>query len=182
MGTTGGTEAMSEFDVSYQGLDEFSAMLRGLPDKTRKSILRRSAQITENLIGILLRRSTQSWSNQPRFDVKSRYTASSVSVGASTSSEIYPLVDEGTRPHIIEPRGEGYPLRFSEGYKAKTSPGVLYGYPGGPTGGTVRAMRVRHPGTRARRISQGVMNAALKSLRSNMEKLWSKAFGEAVKK
>ncbi len=171
-----------QLGVEYKGLDEYAAMLRGLPARVRRPILERAAQVTQNIIRINLNRSTATWRNKPTFDVKSRVTDTSLSVTADTDSDIYRYVDEGTRPHTIEPRGSGYPLRFQTGYSAKTRPNVLSSSAGGASGPYVRAWSVRHPGTTPRRISQGVMRAALDALRSTLNTLWEKAVRQAVRR
>ena len=171
-----------QLGVEYKGLDEYSAMLRGLPSEVRAPLLKRAAQITQNIIRLNLNRSTATWKHKPMFDIKSKTTDRDVSVTADTDSDIYRYVDEGTRRHTIEPRGSGYPLRFRTGYAAKTRPNVLSSGQGGASGPYVRAWSVQHPGTTPRRISQGTMRAALNALRSALDTLWQKAVQQAVKR
>jgi hypothetical protein len=65
------------------------------------------------------------------------------------SAKIYDFVNEGTRPHLIRPVRAKL-LVFQQSYSPKTSPGVIGSGTGGPSGGTVVARTVKHPGSKGR--------------------------------
>ena len=135
-------------------LDEWLRLLKILPEQMRiKAITPVSKQIGRELMR-RFQRTVQTWRHRPRFEVLEEVGPNQVSVLAGTDDEIYNYVDKGTRPHIIEPKGTGYPLRFQSMYQAKTIPGVIGSQQGGPSGPYVGAYRVRHPGTRARRFTE----------------------------
>ena len=152
MGSIGGAK-MSEVTVEHN-IDNWQRALDLLPQDVRQRAMKQAAQTAGREMLRRFRRTTGSWRHKPHFEVLQESTPSSVTVMAGTDDPIYRFVDQGTRPHTIEPIGQGYPLRFQEGYRAKTMPGVLGSSQGGPTGATVRAMRVRHPGTKPRGFTQ----------------------------
>lgn len=86
-----------------------------------------------------------------------------------TIEDLWTSLDKtGTRPHIIKPKGKGYPLRFKWGgkgsYKPKTVRGGRFRGPGKVVGGKqVAFMRVKHPGTKPRKFTERI-NKDLRSL------------------
>jgi hypothetical protein len=100
----------------------------------------------------------KSWKNQPEFRVRKTIRLENMRVyvyPAGPNAEIWKYVSLGTRPHIIKPKGAGYPLRFKWGgygsYKPRTTTSGGYNGPGKVAGGkTVHFMRVNHPGNKAR--------------------------------
>ena len=82
--------------------------------------------------------------------------------GNWTIGELWEALDrKGTKPHIIKPRGKGYPLRFKWGgpgsYKPKTVRGGRFRGPGKVVGGKeVRAKQVKHPGTKPRHFTERI--------------------------
>ena len=84
---------------------------------------------------------TQTWKSRPSFNIRSGEWERII----STNSEIFGYVDEGTRPHRIEPRNAPR-LSFQSGYARKTVPHVIASRPGGAFGGTVYSLGVNHPG------------------------------------
>ncbi len=93
---------------------------------------------------------TRTWKHQPDFTATGGSDGISQIVG--TDDRIYGYVDEGTRPHLIRPRGRF--LRFASGYRAKTSPNTIGSRSGGAFGSTVYARAVRHPGTKPRNFTR----------------------------
>src|SRR5678816_3795076 len=59
--------------------------------------------------------STSTWSHKPDFTIKQ----TSAGVEISTDSEIFGFVDQGTKPHVIEPKSANV-LAFQSGYAAKS--------------------------------------------------------------
>jgi hypothetical protein len=98
------------------------------------------------------RETTRSWKNKPKFELVTSVDPN-VEVLVGTDDKIYGYVNDGTKPHIIKPKGR-WPLRFKWGgkgsYKPKTKPRIIGSTPGGPSGPEVVALTVHHPGTEAR--------------------------------
>jgi len=94
----------------------------------------------------LLEEATRTWDNQPEFEQV--WLKDGVVIG--TDDEVFQFVDEGTKPHIIEPKRPGGLLRFRTGYIAKTLPNHLGSWGGGANGSVVIRRSVRHPGTKPR--------------------------------
>ena len=118
-------------------------------------------------------RTVKSWAKKPEFEVQQSLKGGpSVLVG--TDDVVYLFVDEGTRPHIIAPKGP-WPLRFQTGYKAKTSPGVLDSGSGGKFGPERRALVVHHPGTEARGFSAKIAAEHEKLFKRAMERAMVRA-------
>ena len=70
--------------------------------------------------------------------------------GPKKGRDKWKWLNEGTDPHIIRPKGTGYPLQFKTGYTAGSKPGSTFTIRGGATGPEVKAMEVHHPGFPAR--------------------------------
>jgi len=89
--------------------------------------------------------------------------------GDWTIGQLWDALDKtGTKPHVIKPKGKGYPLRFNWGgpgsYKPKTVRGGKFRGPGKVVGGKpVRAMQVKHPGTKPRKFTERI-NKELRKL------------------
>jgi len=99
------------------------------------------------------------WKNKPEFKARKRITRIGITIfvfASGDAAEIWRYVTGGTRPHPITPKRPGYPLKFQTGYKPKTIPVGKFGGPGRYTGPTVRAYRVQHPGTKARRFEEAI--------------------------
>jgi hypothetical protein len=79
-----------------------------------------------------------------------------VSIEIDVEGQIYEYVHEGTRPHDIMPR-RAKRLKFQSGYQAKTLPGRIASVAGGPSGDTVFARGVEHPGFPGRKFSQQIV-------------------------
>lgn len=146
---------MSEVFITHN-LEQFERALRTLGPDVMQRAARDTARIAERELLRRFRRTVATWRHQPQFDAITDYSGAEMSVLVRTDDEIYGYVDRGTRPHMIFPRGQGYPLRFQAGYNAKTTPGSLTSGPGGPYGATVRAWSVKHPGTAPRHFSEQI--------------------------
>jgi hypothetical protein len=147
---------MVEIIVEHN-LEDWRKALAAIPIEVRREAMPKVAKHVGREMLRRFRRTVASWRRRPRFEVIEEATPTSLAVLGGTDSEIYKYVDLGTRPHIIEPRGAGYPLRFQSAYTAKTTPGVIGSQAGGPSGPFVSAYRVRHPGTKARRFSEMIL-------------------------
>lgn len=75
-----------------------------------------------------------------------------VSLSVSSPQPLGKWIVQGTKPHVITPRGQGYPLRFTVG------------------GTTVFAYRVQHPGTKPNNYPK----RAVDQLRPEMSRVLSR--------
>ena len=168
---------MSQFEIQHD-IGDFPRRLQQLPRAVRQEVLEGAGETGQTRALSLFERVTRTWRHKPSFRVRADVRPTFVKVAGGTDDPVFQYVDLGTRPHTIEPRGPGYPLRFASGYRAKTIPGTLSGRRGGSFGREVRAMRVRHPGTRARRFSEMIGKDTLETIR----KALGKQFGQAVRR
>lgn len=136
-----------------QSLGELSQKLAYLPRVVTKQVMDQVARQSERAMLDLYRQTTKTWTNKPDFRSTTRTTSNTIVVAVGTDDPIYGYVDRGTKAHEIVPKQPGYPLRFRSQYQAKTMPGVIGSNAGGASGSWVRAMRVWHPGTKARAFS-----------------------------
>jgi len=168
---------MSE-GVIFDDLLRFERALAVLPERVTQAVMRDVAKMAEREMLRRYRRTTQTWRHKPTFVAVREFTPNSYGVIVGTDDPVYGYVDRGTRPHIIEPKGPGYPLRFRSGYNAKTTPGVLGSQNGGAFGNSVHAWRVHHPGTQARKFTEMIQNEigpmaldfVLKGIRTAMDR------------
>ena len=165
---------MSEVFIEHN-IKDLQRALDTLPKEVTMRVLKQVAQTAERETLRRFRRSSRTWRHQPDFQVIQEVTPTSIELLVGTDDKVYGYVDRGTRPHWIAPRKPGYPLRFRSGYKAKTVPGVLNSGPGGAFGGWVRAMRVWHPGTRARGFSRMIFQEIGPMMRQKTLELIDKA-------
>lgn len=104
-----------------------------------------------------MEKTVTTWTNPPNFETSNiSLEGGNARVEVSPSGDAEAVqhwiwVDEGTRAHIIRPRGP-WRLRFQSGYRAKTKIRQIASYVGGATGPVVYAKQVKHPGTRARKF------------------------------
>lgn len=89
---------------------------------------------------------TATWDHPVRVEVKIVSGATDVIV----DDDIFTMLDEGTRPHVIRPK-RAKRLAFGVPSIAKTSPGVLVSRAGGGGKTRVFARAVQHPGTKPRK-------------------------------
>lgn len=144
---------MSDTFVTHN-IDDLQRALALLPVEVTQRVMRQVADTAEREMLRRYRRTTDSWEHKPAFETVKEVTPTSIAVMVGTDDRVYGFVDKGTRPHDIEPKGPGYPLRFQVGYSAKTLPGFLGSRKGGKFGPERRAMKVHHPGTEARGFSE----------------------------
>lgn len=92
---------------------------------------------------------TATWVNKPEFQVlmDSEYAI------VGTDDEIFGYVDEGTRPHRIEPR-YAKALRFNSLFVPKTKPNTLKAGGGASSPPVVFSQGVNHPGNEPRNITE----------------------------
>ena len=100
---------------------------------------------------------TETWKHKVKFNHGHSISPSKGRAYTETDDEIYGYVNNGTPEHNIPKRGSTF-MRFQWGgkgsYRAKTKPRRFGSRPGGPSGPTVVAFKVRHPGTEAREFDK----------------------------
>lgn len=133
-------------------------------------------------------KTTETWEHKPKFDYEISLDSQGPTLVAGVSSggkaaEIYRYVNEGTRPHVILPKGV-HPLAFQIGYNAKTSPGLISSKAGGSYGEVVYARGVMHPGTEPRNFDEAIAKQMQPRFKRAMEDAMrdaAKASGHGVK-
>lgn len=115
--------------------------------------------------------------NKPSFGSIVDTTGGEISllVDVESNGEIYGYVNDGTKPHLIPKSGPGV-LKISEGYRPKTSPGVI----GSRSGGAgdrfiIRKTQVKHPGTEGRHFDKAIAKKWEKPFKKAMEQALSRA-------
>ena len=102
---------------------------------------------------------TGTWKHEVDFEHGHRLSTTAGEAYTRTGDEIYGYVNNGTPPHDIPKTGRTF-MRFRWGgkgsYRPKTAPGRLGSRPGGPSGPTVTAFKVHHPGTEARKFDEQI--------------------------
>lgn len=141
-----------QFDIDAQGLRDKKVWLDRLDHTELPAAMTQTAVIAVNRLIRLLKQPTAFWSSQPAFDRKIRVSSRGAEATVTTDDKRYLWTNYGTRPHVIRPKGPGYPLRFQGGYSPATRPGSLAPGIGKATGSVIYAYEVHHPGTRARRF------------------------------
>ena len=101
-------------------------------------------------------KTTRSWDHKPIFVIQWNKDRTGATVG--TDSDIFGWVEQGTKPHIIRPKGN-YPLRFMTGFRPKTRVMSINSYPGSKGTTPVAARVVRRPGTKARKFTPVILRA-----------------------
>lgn len=122
-------------------------------------------------------RTVRTWNEKPEFEtVESLKGGPTLLVG--TDDVVYKYVDEGTKAHII--RAKNAPrLAFPSVYRAKTDPGKLDAHAGGPSGDTVFAVQVQHPGTEPRDFTKIIQEKWEPKFREAMQQAMVRAARES---
>ena len=97
------------------------------------------------------------FSKKPKFQKTFKETATEISASTSTDDENYVRLDKGVKGGYPIPKAGPGILAFREGYKAKTSRGVLGSQSGGGYGNLIiRKTQVIHPGFEGRDFEKTV--------------------------
>lgn len=94
----------------------------------------------------------QTWEHKPSFPISSPSAYRRI---VSTDDEVYAFVNDGTRPHIIRPKGGGV-LVFRTPFRAKTLPNQIASGPGSVGQTEAIAREINHPGTKARNFDKAI--------------------------
>ena len=116
------------------------------------------------------------WKNKPNFQTRKYIRPDKISMTVfptGDNADIYTYVDQGTKPHPIRPV-RAKMLRFRTGYQPKTlaRPARTVAGGGTTTGPEVRAMLVKHPGSKAREFSRTIAE----DIRPDFEKIIEQTF------
>jgi hypothetical protein len=117
---------------------------------------------------------TGTWTHQVKFERLVQVGPKSIEIFVGTDDPIYGYVDEGTKPHVILPRGKNV-LAFPEGFVPKSQPNVISSFKGGHFGKTIFSKGVIHPGTKPRNFSKEIQKKWKNKIRGNVEKAMRKA-------
>lgn len=110
--------------------------------------------------------SVQTWKHKADFSISSPATYTR---RVATDDPIYGYVNDGTRPHIIRPKGGGV-LVFKTPFTPKTLPNQIMSRAGSVGSTTVRARGVNHPGTKPRAFDKAI------------KEKWDKQFGVVMQR
>ena len=97
------------------------------------------------------------WEHKPKFVKKVKSTGRGIEWTIYTNDQIYTWVSGGTKgPYKLPKDGPGL-LAFPSGYKAKTTPNLLFSKSGGSFGSMVFVSgQVEHPGIEPRNFDKAV--------------------------
>ena len=100
---------------------------------------------------------TATWDHTVEFETL-KETKDELTVIVATNDEIFGYVNNGTAPHIIEPRPDNphQKLFFEQNYARKTSPRTIGSFSGGKYGPMVVSEGVYHPGNPPFEFDQAV--------------------------
>lgn len=134
-------------------------------------------------------KTTSTWQHKPKFDYLVSLEGDGPTLvagvsGGGEAADIYRYVNEGTRPHVILPKGDK-PLAFQSQYTAKSTPGLISAKQGGSSGEVVYARGVLHPGTEPRNFDEAIAKQMQPRFKDAMEEAMkdaAKASGHGVNK
>ena len=117
-------------------------------------------------------RVTALWDHEVDFRARKRITSKGITLyvfPTGPNKMLWIWTSSGTKPHIIKPKGLGYPLRFRTGYKPRTGRGYRYRGPGKSVGPWVSTYEVHHPGTKPREFEKDIKRFYQPKFRKHME-------------
>jgi len=112
---------------------------------------------------------TKTWDHKPDFKFRKTSGPPRMRWEVYADDEIYYYVNEGTLRHPIVPRQPGGALAFRSGYAAKSRPGFISSFPGGPSGDMAFAKSVDHPGVEGRHFDVAVAAYMARKYKEDME-------------
>lgn len=115
---------------------------------------------------------TRTWKHKPDFNID--HTHGKLVWVIATDDTIYGYVSEGTKAHVIVPRGAGRLVFFRQGFRAKSRAGYIGSNVGSrATKGKTFAKLVHHPGTKAREFP--------KAIKSKWNSEWPRQLARAIR-
>lgn len=128
-------------------------------EEWRRRVLHVQDQKTGPELQRLFRKTVEGWEHKARFYKRKHVTTYQIGIIAHSAKdkegEIYALVNNGARPHIIRPRRRGF-LRFQTGYRAASRPRFIGGGRKTRFGAFISTPVVHHPGFEAREFDQAI--------------------------
>lgn len=100
-------------------------------------------------------KTTETWVHKPEFTIT---TEQPLQRTIQTTDQIYTWLDQGTRPHIIEPATK-LALRFTIPFAPKTQKNVIGSYGGNRGDTVVFSKSVRNPGISPREFAETISRA-----------------------
>ncbi len=153
---------------------KFKAIIPKKPNfKALEKELRIGLENTADQMEELYRQGVEDWDEQPEFDKTVELERDKGVARVTTEDEIYGYVHDGTDPHDIEPVFSPV-LVFSADYSPKTQPGRIFSTPGGPSGDTVFAAAVEHPGSDARNFTGPIKQKMRPIFREEIEEAFKR--------
>lgn len=121
----------------------------------------------------------------PRVEIKPGMLRAFADI-AGTGKKIFGYIDQGTglygpkrKKYVIKPKAPNKVLKFQKGYKPKTAPVAQINVgPGKASGKWVRAVKVIHPGIKARKFTETVS----KELKPSFDRRIDNAFRRGLRK
>jgi hypothetical protein len=142
---------------------------RRLQDKAMRLVLLNAMRKAGTVIKKDFEKTTKTWSNKPKFEALVSLKPPGPTLLVGTNDEVYRFVDEGTEEHFIFPVNKKA-LAFPGGpYTAKTKPGVIDSFAGGPSGETKVRAWTWHPGTAPREFDKTIKKAREPWFKRQME-------------
>lgn len=129
--------------------------------------LRKAVDQTRGPIEKDLQAITATWETKVRWRVRFFDEGGKLVLTVTTTNKIFQYVDEGTKPHLIQPKRASR-LFFQTGYTAKTRKGFLGSVQGGAKGDWVAAKVVHHPGTEARGFTEALVKKHQRTFMQNV--------------
>jgi len=170
-----------EYDIDLSQVRELSARLSMMAGNAGDEAQHEATMQAAEYIKRQLEKTVTTWKHQVDFEIyePGRTRRGEFAFAISTEDDVWNMLDQGTKPHKIEPKNEGYPLRFmAGGFRAKTRARVFGSYNGAGGREQVRAMFVKHPGTAARDWS----GTSVRLFADDAARLALKYFNQAIDK
>lgn len=98
------------------------------------------------------------WRTRVEFTVRYQFLPSTLMGEVYTTNRTYILVNEGARPHNINPRpgNKKQVLTYQRRFRSKSLPRVIGSRQGGKSGSWISRKGVRHPGHQPRRFDNQI--------------------------
>jgi len=127
----------------------------GLDPKKYQRAIENAGNESAKAVQVDFKVTTRTWKHQPNFDIEHSHGSGEWTVG--TDDKIYSYVSEGTRAHVIKPRGAKRLVFFRTGFRPKSRVGWIGSNKGKRANKDLTvAKMVHHPGTQAREFVEAI--------------------------
>jgi hypothetical protein len=133
-----------------------------LPEKVFTDAFEKASRAMEKDVKGAFDDRVKDWKKKPVFRGYVRLGSPGTLISVTTQDEIFKFVDEGTKPHIIKPKGPGYPLHWVN-----------------KTGGDVFAKLVHHPGYKGAKFTKEIIEIWTDLMPDYFDKYLVKAIQES---